>query len=51
MFICMLTVLLCFKESKEKKTKKMKKEEYGENKDRNLEEKAFMIFGIISKTK
>ena len=29
----------------------MKREEYGENKDRNIEEKVFVIFEIISKTK
>jgi len=50
MFMCVLTVLLCFKESKEKK-QIMKREEYGENKDRNIEEKVFVIFEIISKTK
>ena len=29
----------------------MKIEVYGENKDRNIEEKVFVIFEIISKTK
>ena len=43
-FTCVLMVLLYFKESKEKKTKQiMKREEYRENKDRNTEEKVFMI--------
>jgi len=28
----------------------MKREVYGENKDRNIEEKVFVIFDIISKT-
>ena len=38
MFMRVLMVLLCFKESKEKK-KIMKREEYDENKDRNIEGK------------
>ena len=50
MFMRVLMVLLCFKESKEKK-KIMKREEYDENKDRNIEEKVFVIFKIISKIK
>jgi len=50
MFTCVLMVLLCFKESKEKKTKNEKRK-YSENKDRNIEGKAFVIFDIISKTK
>jgi len=29
----------------------VKREEYGESKDRNIEEKVFVIFEIISKTK
>ena len=29
----------------------MKKEEYGENKDRSIEEKVFVIFEVIFKTK
>jgi len=29
----------------------MKREEYGRNKDRNIEENVFVIFDIISKTK
>ena len=29
----------------------MKREVYGKNKDRNIEEKVFMIFVFISKTK
>ena len=29
----------------------MKREVYGENKERNIEEKVFVIFEIISKTK
>jgi len=31
--------------------KKNKREEYGENKDRNIEEKVFVIFEFIFKTK
>ena len=49
MFTCVLTVLLCFKESKEKKTNN-EREEYSENIYRNIEEKVFVIFDIISKT-
>ena len=30
---------------------RMKREEYGENKDRNIEEKVVVIFEIISKIK
>ena len=29
----------------------MKREEYGENKEKNIEEKVFVIFEIISKIK
>jgi len=50
MFTYVLMVLLCFKESKERK-EIMKREVYGENKDRNIEEKVFVIFEVISKTK
>ena len=48
--MCVLTVLLCFKEWKEKKTKNEKRS-YGGDKDKNIEEKIFVIFEIISKTK
>ena len=41
---------LCFKEWKEKKIKN-EREEYGGNKDRNIEEKIFVIFEIVSKIK
>ena len=50
MFTCMLTVLLCFKELKEKKRIQiMKREEYGENKDRNIEDKVCVIFVLFLK--
>ena len=48
MFTCVLMVLLCFKESKEKKTR-MKREVYGDNKDRNIKEKVFMILKLFLK--
>jgi len=50
MFTCVLIVLLYLKESKEKK-QIMKREDYGKNKDKNIEDKVFMIFNFISKTK
>ena len=34
-----------------KRKKRMKREEYDENKDINIEEKIFVIFKIIFKTK
>ena len=48
MFACVLTVLLCFKESKKII---MKRDVYGDNKDRNIEKNKFVIFNIISKIK
>ena len=48
MFMCVLTVLLCFKESKKRK-QRMKREEYGGNKDENIEEKVFLVFDIFLK--
>ena len=47
MFTYVLTVLLCFKELKEKKINK--REEYGENKERNIEEKVFVILRLFLK--
>jgi len=46
----MLTVLLCPKNQKKRK-QRMKREEYGRNKDRKIEEKIFVIFYFISKIK
>jgi len=41
-----LKFLQHFKESKERK-QRMKREEYGGNKDRNIEEMVFVIFGLF----
>jgi len=37
--------------NEKKRKQRMKREVYGGNKDRNIEEKVFMIFVFISKTK
>ena len=51
MFTCVLKFLQRFKESKEKKTKS-EREEYSETRrSGNIEDKIFMIFVCISKTK
>jgi len=51
LFTCVIKFLQHFKESKEKK-QKMRREEHGETRrSGNIEEKIFMIFNSISKTK
>ena len=47
MFTCMLTVLQCLKELKEKRTKN-EKEKYGETwRSGNIEDKMFVVFEIF----
>ena len=50
MFTCVLTALYVSKNQKKRK-QRMKREVYGENKDRNIKKKVFVVFEIISKTK
>ena len=49
MFTCMLTVLQCLKESKEKKTKNEKRSTVKHKEVGNIEEMVFVIFEIFLK--
>ena len=53
LMVCSLVcyVSFMFKKKSNKRKQIMKREEYGENKDRNIEEKAFVIFVFMSKIK
>ena len=51
MFTCMLTVLQCLKELKEKKTKNEKRSTVKHKEVGNIEDKIFVIIDNISKTK
>ena len=48
MFTCVLKFLQCFKELKEKITR-IRREVYGENKDRNIKKNIFVFFEIYLK--
>ena len=49
MFTCMLTVLQCLNESKEKKEKNEKRSMVKYKEAGNIEEIVFMVFNIVSK--
>ena len=51
MFTYMLSVLQCFKESKEKKTKNEKRSMVKHKEVGNIEKNIFVVFDSISKTK
>ena len=49
MFTCVLKVLQCFKESKEKKRKNEKRSTVKHEEVGNIEEMVFVVFGIFLK--